>query len=59
LSFDSALLTTKINNLTAGTVSATNICTGLGKGFEVLNNTAYNHQSSPNNRRFLVLLIGR
>jgi Flp pilus assembly protein TadG len=56
LTADSALLGTKISSLTPGTVSATNICTGLGKGFEVLNNPAYNHQSSANNRRFLILL---
>ena len=56
LTSSSSTLDTKINGITPGTVSATNICTGLGKGYEVLNNAAYNHQTASNNRRFLVLL---
>jgi Flp pilus assembly protein TadG len=56
LTSNSTTLDTKINALTPGTVSATNICTGLGKGYEVLNNASYNHQTAQNNRRFLVLL---
>ena len=56
LTSNSAGLSTLINSLTSGLASATNICTGLGKGYEVLNNGAYNHQSTQNNRRYLVLL---
>jgi Flp pilus assembly protein TadG len=49
-------LESRISSLAAGTVSATNVCTGLAKGFSVLDNSGVNHETYQNNRRFLVLL---
>jgi Flp pilus assembly protein TadG len=56
LTSNTGVLDSKINALTPGGNSATNVCTGLGKGYQVLNNATYNHQTAPNNRRFMVLL---
>jgi Flp pilus assembly protein TadG len=59
LTSNSTQLDNAISAVSSGGMSATNVCTGLGKGYEVLNSAAgypAGHQSSPNNRRFLVLL---
>jgi Flp pilus assembly protein TadG len=63
LTSNSGQLDNAIAAVTSGGMSATNVCTGLGKGYEVLNSSggwgyAANHNgpSYPNNRRFMVVL---
>jgi Flp pilus assembly protein TadG len=59
LTSNSSALDTAITAVAPGGLSATNVCTGLGKGYEVINSTSpysTNHQSNPKNRRYMVLL---
>jgi Flp pilus assembly protein TadG len=48
-------LGTRIDNINATGGSGTNLCNGISKGWEVLEG-AGNHLTSPNNRRYLVVL---
>src|SRR5581483_11694566 len=59
LTSNSSQLDSAINAVTPGGMSATNVCTGLGKGYEVVSSSsgyATGHGSNPKNRRYLVLL---
>lgn len=62
LSFNSSALESKIDNITAsggGGSSATNVCTGLAQGWEIIGNTSLNHDDDdlyPGNRQYLILL---
>ena len=61
LTSNSSALDSAITAVVPGGMSATNVCTGLGKGYEVVNSSggwgyATGHQSASNNRRFMVLL---
>jgi Flp pilus assembly protein TadG len=59
LTSNSTTLSTRINAICPADAcpggSGTNVCTGLAKGWEVLEGTG-NHTASANNRRFLVIL---
>ncbi len=62
LSYNSSALNTKISNITAsggfGT-SATNVCTGLAKGWDIIGDTSLNHNDDvayPGNRQYMILL---
>jgi hypothetical protein len=61
LSYNSSALSSTINSITAsgGSSSATNVCTGLAKGWEIISNTSLNHDDDvayPGNRQYLILL---
>jgi Flp pilus assembly protein TadG len=62
LSYDSSDLDSIINNISASSgfsSSATNVCTGLAKGWDIVGNTSLNHDDDvayPDNQQFLILL---
>ena len=58
LTSNSTTFDTGVNAINAFGGSGTNVCTGVGKGYEVLNGTG-NHNNSvlyPGNKRFMVIL---
>ena len=62
LSYDSSAVESIINSITAssgGGSSATNVCTGLAKGWDIIGNTSLNHDDDvlyPGNQQYLILL---
>ena len=62
LSYNSSALNTKINNITAssgGGSSATNVCTGLAQGWNIIGDTSVNHNDDvlyPGNQQYMILL---
>jgi hypothetical protein len=61
LSYNSSALSTTINGITAssgGSTSATNVCTGLAKGWEIISGTGNHNDDTlyPGNRQYMILL---
>lgn len=55
LGSNSALLTSRISAIDATGGSGTNICTGISKGWEILEGSG-NHMAEEGNRRFMIVL---